>query len=83
MASFKTRSNGPSYLSYLESLGKNGILKRLHYKELSSRLVGLSFHGLGALSLTLLKTAGTTADKIINIHLSFPRLQTLRAEGCS
>ena len=38
-------------------------LKRLHKKELSSRPVGQSFHGLDALSLSLLKTAGTTADK--------------------
>ena len=28
-----------------------------------SRLVGLSFYGLDALSLSLLKIAGTTADK--------------------
>ena len=38
-------------------------LKRLLQKELPSRLVGLSFHGLDALSLSLLKIAGTTADK--------------------
>ena len=38
-------------------------LKRLNLKELTSGLVGLSFHGLEALSLSLLKTAGTTADK--------------------
>ena len=42
-------------------------------KELPSRPVGLSFPGLDALSLPLLKTVGTTADKklkgkkIINI----------------
>ena len=38
-------------------------LKRLNQKELPSRPIGLSFHGLDALCLSLLKTAGTTADK--------------------
>ena len=38
-------------------------IKRLNQKELTSRPVGLSFHGLDALCLSLLKTAGTTADK--------------------
>ena len=32
-------------------------------KELTSRQVGLSFDDLDELSLPLLKTAGTTADK--------------------
>ena len=39
------------------------LLKRLHLKELPSRLVGLSFHSLDELSLSYLKTAGTAADK--------------------
>ena len=38
-------------------------LKSLHYKELPSRPVGLSLHGLDALSLFWLKIAGTTACK--------------------
>ena len=38
-------------------------LKRLNLKELPSRPVGLSFHGPDALCLSLLKAAGTTADK--------------------
>ena len=42
---------------------RNVNLKRLNTKELPSRPVGLSFHGLDALCLSLLKTAGTTAEK--------------------
>ena len=38
-------------------------LKRLHKKELPSRPVGLSFRGLDALSLSLLESLGTRADK--------------------
>ena len=38
-------------------------VKRLNKKELTSRQVGQSFHGLDALCLSLLKIAGTTADK--------------------
>ena len=38
-------------------------LKRLHQKELPSRPVVLSIHGLDALSLSQPKIAGTTADK--------------------
>ena len=38
-------------------------LKRLYKKELPFRSFGLSFHGLNALSLPLLKTTGTTAGK--------------------
>ena len=46
--------------------GRNVILglKRLHSKELTSWPVGLCFQGLDALSLSLLKKAGTTADKV-------------------
>ena len=39
------------------------VQKRLHKKELTSRSVGLRFHGLKALSLSLLGTPGTAADK--------------------
>ena len=38
-------------------------VKSLHYKELPSRLVGLTFHGLDVLILSLLKATGTTTDK--------------------
>ena len=39
-------------------------LKRLHLKEITSKLVGLSFHGLDEFSLYVLETEGTTADKL-------------------
>ena len=54
----------PVILSWPESLDVclQVELKRLHYKELPSRLVGLSFHCLDALSLFLLKISGTIAD---------------------
>ena len=42
---------------------KTWRLKRLNLKELPSRPVGLSFHGLDALSLSLLEIEGTTAGK--------------------
>ena len=45
--------------SWLEQL----LVKRLHLKELASRLVCLSFHGPTKLSLPMPKTAGTAADK--------------------
>ena len=51
--------------------------------------VGLSFHGLDARCLSLLKTAGTTADKnwserkFLTFVSPFRRLQTLTAEGRS
>ena len=38
-------------------------LKRLHWKELTSRPIGQSFHGLNALSQSYLKTARTSGDK--------------------
>ena len=38
-------------------------LKRLHWRGLASRPVGMRFHGLDALSLSLLKMTGIVADK--------------------
>ena len=38
-------------------------VKRLNYKELTSRVVGQIFHGLDALSLSKLEIAETTAEK--------------------
>ena len=38
-------------------------LKKLHYKELTSGLVGLSFYGLDTLSLSLIQIAWTRADQ--------------------
>ena len=64
-------------------------VKRLNQKELTSRPVGLSFHGVDALSLSLLKIAGTTADKnwkerkLSTFVPPCPRLQTLTADGQS
>ena len=52
-----------AYVSMGVATTAEARLKRLNYKELSSRPVDLSSHGLDALYLSLLKTAGTTADK--------------------
>ena len=49
-------------IEHMHSISRSW-LKRLHLKELPSRPVGLGFYGLNALSLSLLKIAGTTADK--------------------
>ena len=38
-------------------------IKILHLKELPSRPVGLSFHGLDTLSLSQVKIMGTTTEK--------------------
>ena len=44
-------------------LGYLGFTKETKLERADSKPVGLSFHGLNALCLSLLKTAGTTADK--------------------
>ena len=48
-----------------ESFGHTAtiLLKRLHEKELTSNPIVLNFHGPDALSMSLLKIAGTSADK--------------------
>ena len=60
------RSNEPApphFLHFPPFLPHIFKIKRLHWKELTSRLVGASIIGLEALSLSVLKMAGTTADK--------------------
>ena len=62
-------------------------IKRLHKKEMSSSLVGLSFHDLDALSLPLLEVMGTTADKnwkqikLLTFFSPFLWLQAFAAQG--
>ena len=48
---------------YKKDLPDTNRIHKTHKKELPARPVGLRLHGLEALSLSLLETAGTTADK--------------------
>ena len=57
----KGKTNGDT--SYMVPLHDIWEIKRLRKKELTSKPISLSLNGLDELSPSLLKTAGTIADK--------------------